>query len=69
LIFFLKKLVSLSQARHTGIKITQQIAILMGCAILPHLKNLVETIEAGLEDEQQKVGFSSSKSFFFTAAH
>ena len=42
------------QARHTGIKITQQIAILMGCAILPHLKNLVETIEAGLEDEQQK---------------
>ena len=27
----------------------------MGCAILPHLKNLVETIEAGLEDEQQKV--------------
>ncbi|XP_076824683.1 splicing factor 3B subunit 1-like [Clavelina lepadiformis] len=43
------------QARHTGIKITQQIAILMGCAILPHLKNLVETIEAGLEDEQQKV--------------
>jgi len=43
------------QARHTGIKITQQIAILMGCAILPHLKSLVETIEAGLEDEQQKV--------------
>jgi len=27
----------------------------MGCAILPHLKSLVETIEAGLEDEQQKV--------------
>ncbi|CAG8788220.1 38826_t:CDS:10, partial [Gigaspora margarita] len=34
------------QARHTGIKIVQQIAILMGCAVLPHLKNL---------DEQQKV--------------
>ena len=43
------------QARHTGIKIVQQIAILMGCAILPHLKNLVETIGHGLEDEQLKV--------------
>eukprot|EP00457_Paulinella_chromatophora_P000527 gb/GEZN01000527.1/.p1 GENE.gb/GEZN01000527.1/~~gb/GEZN01000527.1/.p1 ORF type:complete len:1292 (-),score=288.54 gb/GEZN01000527.1/:359-4150(-) len=43
------------QARHTGIKICQQIAILMGCAILPHLKNLVEIIEHGLEDEQSKV--------------
>ena len=26
------------QARHTGIKIVQQIAILLGCAVLPHLK-------------------------------
>ncbi|XP_011198510.1 splicing factor 3B subunit 1 [Bactrocera dorsalis] len=43
------------QARHTGIKIVQQIAILMGCAILPHLKALVEIIEHGLVDEQQKV--------------
>ncbi|KAF9917452.1 Splicing factor 3B subunit 1 [Lobosporangium transversale] len=43
------------QARHTGIKIVQQIAILLGCAILPHLKNLVDTIAKGLEDEQQKV--------------
>lgn len=43
------------QARHTGIKIVQQIAILMGCAVLPHLKSLVEIIEHGLEDEQQKV--------------
>jgi splicing factor 3B subunit 1 len=43
------------QARHTGIKIIQQIAILMGCAILPHLRNLVECIAHGLEDEQQKV--------------
>lgn len=42
------------QARHTGIKIVQQIAILMGCAILPHLKNLVDIIKHGLEDEQQK---------------
>eukprot|EP01101_Sappina_pedata_P005916 TRINITY_DN2821_c0_g1_i1.p1 TRINITY_DN2821_c0_g1~~TRINITY_DN2821_c0_g1_i1.p1 ORF type:complete len:1165 (+),score=432.75 TRINITY_DN2821_c0_g1_i1:32-3496(+) len=43
------------QARHTGIKIVQQIAILMGCAVLPHLKHLVEIIVHGLEDEQQKV--------------
>ncbi|KAH9445852.1 hypothetical protein KEM48_004319 [Puccinia striiformis f. sp. tritici PST-130] len=43
------------QARHTGIKIVQQIAIMMGCAVLPHLKNLVESISHGLEDEQQKV--------------
>jgi len=43
------------QARHTGIKIVQQIAILMGCAILPHLRSLVEIIEHGLSDEQQKV--------------
>lgn len=43
------------EARHTGIKIVQQIAILMGCAVLPHLKSLVEIIEHGLRDEQQKV--------------
>ncbi|CAO2178872.1 unnamed protein product [Urochloa humidicola] len=43
------------QARHTGIKVIQQIAILMGCAILPHLKSLVEIIEHGLIDENQKV--------------
>eukprot|EP00002_Diphylleia_rotans_P016267 TRINITY_DN3164_c0_g1_i1.p1 TRINITY_DN3164_c0_g1~~TRINITY_DN3164_c0_g1_i1.p1 ORF type:complete len:1214 (-),score=290.78 TRINITY_DN3164_c0_g1_i1:234-3875(-) len=43
------------QARHTGIKIIQQIAILMGCAVLPHLKNLVTIIKHGLEDEEQKV--------------
>lgn len=43
------------QARHTGIKIVQQIAILLGCAILPHLKSLVDIIEHGLVDEQQKV--------------
>ena len=28
------------QARHTGVKIIQQIAILMGCAVLPHLKQV-----------------------------
>lgn len=43
------------QARHTGIKIVQQIAILMGCGVLPHLKNLVDAIAHGLEDDQQKV--------------
>nr|XP_031861647.1 uncharacterized protein CI109_002877 [Kwoniella shandongensis]KAA5528719.1 hypothetical protein CI109_002877 [Kwoniella shandongensis] len=43
------------QARHTGIRIIQQIAIMMGCAILPHLRNLVDAIADGLQDEQQKV--------------
>merc|ERR1719355_300766 len=43
------------QARHTGIKIVQQIAILMGCAVLPQLKQMVEIIAHGLQDEQQKV--------------
>ena len=43
------------QARHTGTKIVQQIAILMGCAVLPHLKSLVDIIEKGLSDENQKV--------------
>merc|ERR1740117_2715125 len=38
------------QARHTGIKIVQQIAILLGCAILPHLRGMVEIIETGLTD-------------------
>ncbi|TDH72067.1 hypothetical protein CCR75_008666 [Bremia lactucae] len=41
------------QARHTGIKIVQQVAILMGCAVLPHLKHLVEIIDHGLEDDQK----------------
>jgi splicing factor 3B subunit 1 len=36
------------QARHTGIKIVQQIAILLGCGILPHLRSLVEIIEHGM---------------------
>ncbi|EQC25463.1 splicing factor 3B subunit 1 [Saprolegnia diclina VS20] len=43
------------EARHTGIKIVQQIAILMGCAVLPHLKHLVECVGHGLVDDQQKV--------------
>jgi splicing factor 3B subunit 1 len=43
------------QARHTGIKIVQQIAILSGCAVLPHLAALVDIIAGGLVDENQKV--------------
>ncbi|KAK9456120.1 armadillo-type protein [Dipodascopsis uninucleata] len=43
------------QARHTGAKIVQQIAILMGCAILPHLKGLVDCVAPCLTDEQAKV--------------
>ena len=43
------------QARHTGVKIVQQIAILLGCAMLPHLRSAVEIIEHGLGDENQKV--------------
>ncbi len=43
------------QARHTGIKIVQHIAILIGAAVLPHLKVIVSIIEHGLIDDQQKV--------------
>ncbi|PGH18924.1 hypothetical protein AJ80_04251 [Polytolypa hystricis UAMH7299] len=43
------------QARHTGVKIVQQIPILMGCAILPHLQGLVDCIADNLSDEQAKV--------------
>ena len=50
------------QARHTGIKIVQQIAILLGCSVLPHLRSLVEIIEGGLQDEQQKVRTSTALS-------
>ncbi|KAH3672244.1 hypothetical protein WICMUC_004339 [Wickerhamomyces mucosus] len=43
------------QARHTGIKTIQQIAILMGCGVLPHLNGLVGCISKGLNDEQLSV--------------
>ncbi len=43
------------QARHTGVKIVQQIPILMGCAVLPHLKGLVDCIAPNLNDDQTKV--------------
>lgn len=49
------------QARHTGIKIVQQIAILMGCAILPHLRNLVEIIEHGKRGCTEDFKIESSK--------
>lgn len=41
------------QARHTGIKIVQQIALLMGCAVLPYLRELVEIVGHGLTDSEQ----------------
>jgi splicing factor 3B subunit 1 len=41
------------QARHTGIKIVQQIAVLVGPAVLPHLKQLVMAISPGLNDPDQ----------------
>lgn len=43
------------QARHTGIKIVQQIALLMGVAVLPYLRELVEIVSHGLTDDMQKV--------------
>ncbi|KAI3657657.1 hypothetical protein MP638_007439 [Amoeboaphelidium occidentale] len=43
------------QARHTGVKIVQQISILLGCGILPYLSQLVDAIKVGLEDDNQKV--------------
>jgi len=33
----------------------QQIAILLGCGVLPHLKALVDIVKHGLTDENQKV--------------
>lgn len=43
------------EARHTGLKIIQQVALLLGVAVLPHLKELVDIVEPGLTDEQGKV--------------
>jgi splicing factor 3B subunit 1 len=33
----------------------QQIAIMMGCVVLPHLRNLVDCIAHGQFNDQQKV--------------
>merc|ERR1719333_924203 len=43
------------EARHTGMKIVQQIAVLMGCAVLPHLRGLVGAVAHGLGDDSTKV--------------
>merc|ERR1719311_1420436 len=43
------------KARHTGMKIVQQIAVLMGCAVLPHLRGLVGAVAHGLGDDSTKV--------------
>ena len=43
------------QARHTGAKIVQQVAILQGCAVLPHLASHVVAVAPGLKDESPKV--------------
>jgi splicing factor 3B subunit 1 len=43
------------QARHTGVKIVQQIAILMGVSVLPHLRLLVGIVAPSLKDDQAKV--------------
>lgn len=43
------------QARHTGVKIVQQIAILLGVGVLPFLRALVECVAAGVDDEQPKI--------------
>jgi splicing factor 3B subunit 1 len=48
------------QARHTGCKIVQQIPIAMGCAVLPHLKGLVDCIGVCLSDDQSKVRTQAS---------
>lgn len=42
-------------ARHTAVRVVQQIAIALGVGVLPHLRALVECIAHGLEDEQPKV--------------
>jgi splicing factor 3B subunit 1 len=42
------------------VKIVQQIPILMGCAVLPHLKGLVDCIGDNLNDEQTKVRMVTS---------
>ena len=48
------------EARQTGIKVIQQIAILMGAAILPHLKFMISIIQHGLTDENHRVRSSTA---------
>ncbi|KAI3643531.1 hypothetical protein MP228_013086 [Amoeboaphelidium protococcarum] len=42
-------------ARHTGIRVVQQIALLIRMGVLPHLYQLVDCIRLGFEDEQLKI--------------
>ena len=42
-------------AKETGIKIIQQVSILMGNGILPYLKNFVDIIYNNLKSENQKI--------------
>lgn len=39
------------RARHTGVKIVQQIGMLLGVGVLPHLQGLIDCIKGGLVDE------------------
>lgn len=41
--------------RHTGTRIVQQIALLMGSAILPHLNQLIQCIAKNIDDEMLNV--------------
>lgn len=43
------------RARHTGVKVVQQISILLGVGVLPHLNGLVDCISNGLSDEHLPV--------------
>ncbi|KAF0973553.1 hypothetical protein FDP41_008257 [Naegleria fowleri] len=43
------------EARHTGVRIVQQIAVLLGCGVLPYLTDLVEIIKDGFNDSEFKV--------------
>jgi splicing factor 3B subunit 1 len=42
-------------ARHTGAKVVQQVAILAGCGVLPHLAGLVTAVGPCLNDDTPKV--------------
>lgn len=43
------------QARHTGAKIIQQIAMTIGVGVVSHLNPLVEAVTSSIEDEQVRV--------------
>jgi splicing factor 3B subunit 1 len=44
-----------ADARHTGCKVVQQTAVLVGCAVLPHLGALVGAVGPCLGDGEQRV--------------